>query len=86
MAKAALPYRQVASRVKRRRLELGLSQRDVQLPGVSYAYVSRIEAGLRRPSIEALVGLGERLKVSALYLMTGDAHARCPVCQRNGKP
>jgi transcriptional regulator with XRE-family HTH domain len=84
MAKAALPYRQVAARVKRRRLELGLSQRDLSEPGITYAYVSRIESGQRRPSLEALVALGARLKVSALYLMSGDPHARCPVCYRNG--
>jgi transcriptional regulator with XRE-family HTH domain len=84
MAKAALPYRRVAERVRRRRLELGLSQRDLNAPGISYAYVSRIESGQRRPSLEALVALGRSLSVSALYLMSGDPHARCPVCHRNG--
>lgn len=87
MAKArAFSYRGAGRRIKRLRLELGLSQRDVEAPGISYAYISRIETGERRPSIEALIALGAKLGVSALYLMTGDASAPCPVCdtQREG--
>jgi tetratricopeptide (TPR) repeat protein len=38
---------------------------------VSYAYISRIEAGARRPSVKALRQLARRLGVSVEYLETG---------------
>jgi tetratricopeptide (TPR) repeat protein len=53
------------------RLDRGLSQRELASPGVSYAYISRIEAGARRPSVKALRQLGRKLNVSPEYLETG---------------
>jgi tetratricopeptide (TPR) repeat protein len=53
------------------RLERGFSQRDLSSPGVSYAYISRIEAGARRPSVKALRMLAQKLGVTAEYLETG---------------
>jgi tetratricopeptide (TPR) repeat protein len=61
----------VGQRLKRLRLERRLSQRDLSEPGVSYAYVSRIEAGARRPSVKALRMLARKLGVTAEYLETG---------------
>ena len=61
----------VGERLRRLRTELGLSQRDLSSPGVSYAYISRIEAGARRPSVKALRKLAEKLGVTAEYLETG---------------
>jgi tetratricopeptide (TPR) repeat protein len=52
-------------------VEQGLSQRELASPGVSYAYISRIEAGTRQPSVKALRRLGAKLGVSAEYLETG---------------
>jgi transcriptional regulator with XRE-family HTH domain len=70
----------VGERLRRLRTERGLSQRDLSSPGVSYAYISRIEAGARRPSVKALRMLAEKLGVTADYLETGsqigDAEAR----------
>jgi tetratricopeptide (TPR) repeat protein len=40
-------------------------------PGVSYAYISRIEAGARTPSVKALRKLAQKLGVSVEYLETG---------------
>ena len=37
----------IGERLKRLRLERDLSQRELAAPGVSYAYISRIEAGER---------------------------------------
>jgi transcriptional regulator with XRE-family HTH domain len=66
----------VGERLRRLRLERGLSQRDLSAPGVSYAYISRIEAGARRPSVKALRMLAEKLGVTAEYLETGaEIHA-----------
>ena len=61
----------IGQRLRRLRLERGLSQRELASPGVSYAYISRIEAGARRPSVKALRMLASKLGVSAEYLETG---------------
>jgi tetratricopeptide (TPR) repeat protein len=62
----------IGQRVRRLRLEQWLSQRELSRPGVSYAYLSRIEAGQRTPSLKALRLLAERLGVTAEYLETGE--------------
>src|SRR5256714_1366657 len=61
----------VGERLRRLRHECGLSQRELASPGVSYAYISRIEAGARRPSVKALRQLAPKLGVSVEYLETG---------------
>jgi transcriptional regulator with XRE-family HTH domain len=70
-------------RIKALRLQRGLSQRDLSAPGMSYAYLSRIEAGERRPSLSALIELAARLETSALYLATGKTSGHCPFCGRS---
>jgi transcriptional regulator with XRE-family HTH domain len=61
----------IGQRLKRLRLDRGLSQRELAAPGVSYAYISRIEAGTRQPSVKALRRLATNLGVTADYLETG---------------
>src|SRR5262245_39039653 len=61
----------IGQRLRRLRLERGLSQRELASPGVSYAYISRIEAGTRQPSVKALRKLAGKLGISADYLETG---------------
>jgi transcriptional regulator with XRE-family HTH domain len=61
----------VGARVRRLRLERGVSQRDAAGPGVSAAYISRIEKGARRPSVTALRALARNLGVTPEYLETG---------------
>jgi transcriptional regulator with XRE-family HTH domain len=61
----------IGQRLKRLRLDRHLSQRELAAPGVSYAYISRIEAGTRQPSVKALRRLAAKLGVSADYLETG---------------
>lgn len=65
------PPETIGVRLRRLRLERGLSQRELSEPGVSYAYISRIEGGARRPSVKALRMLARKLGVSADYLETG---------------
>ena len=65
------PAETIGQRLRRLRHERGLSQRELAGPGVSYAYISRIEAGARRPSVKALRMLARKLGVSADYLETG---------------
>jgi tetratricopeptide (TPR) repeat protein len=61
----------IGQRLRRLRTERGLSQRELSSPGVSYAYISRIEAGTRQPSVKALRMLARKLGISADYLETG---------------
>jgi tetratricopeptide (TPR) repeat protein len=61
----------IGVRLRRLRIERGMSQRELASPGVSYAYISRIEGGARRPSVKALRMLARKLGVSADYLETG---------------
>jgi tetratricopeptide (TPR) repeat protein len=61
----------IGERLRRLRLERGLSQRELSAQGVSYAYISRIEAGARQPSVKALRKLAAKLGVSPEYLETG---------------
>jgi len=61
----------IGERILQRRTVLGLSQREIAAEGVSYAYISRIEAGQRRPSVRALRKLAAKLDVSVHWLETG---------------
>jgi transcriptional regulator with XRE-family HTH domain len=68
---AAAGPESIGERLRRLRRERGLSQRELASQGVSYAYISRIEAGARRPSVKALRQLARKLGVSVEYLETG---------------
>lgn len=57
----------VGERIRALRLELGYTQRELSSPGVSYAYLSRIEAGTRQPTLSALIVLVEQLRVYAQW-------------------
>src|SRR4051794_8544729 len=61
----------VGERLRRLRKERRLSQRDLSSPGITYAYISRIEAGARTPSVKALRMLAQKLGVTPEYLETG---------------
>jgi transcriptional regulator with XRE-family HTH domain len=61
----------IGQRLRRLRTGKNLSQRELAEPGVSYAYISRIEAGTRQPSVKALRKLARKLRVTAEYLETG---------------
>jgi transcriptional regulator with XRE-family HTH domain len=58
-------------RIRQRRLELGLSQRELATEGVSYAYISRLESNARRASVRALRKIAPKLGVSVHWLETG---------------
>jgi tetratricopeptide (TPR) repeat protein len=61
----------VGLRLKEARQRAGLSQRTLAFPGCSPAYISRIEAGERIPSLQLLRELGRRLGVTEDFLATG---------------
>jgi tetratricopeptide (TPR) repeat protein len=63
----------VGERLRVARERAGLSQRAIAFEGCSPAYISRIEAGERIPSLQVLRELGRQVGVSAEYLATGGA-------------
>src|SRR5213594_3649782 len=65
------PAETIGERLLRLRRERGLSQRQLASPDFTAAYISRIEAGARQPSVRALRKFAARLGVSAEYLETG---------------
>lgn len=65
----------VGRRLREAREAAGLSQRDLSFSGCSAAYISRIEAGTRIPSLQLLREMGRRLGVTEDYLATGASSA-----------
>ena len=61
----------VGVRLREARERAGLSQRQLSFEGCSPAYISRIEAGERIPSLQLLREMGRRLGVSEDWLATG---------------
>jgi transcriptional regulator with XRE-family HTH domain len=54
------PAERAFERIRRLRKERGFSQRELAEPGLSYAYLSRLEAGQRVSSEKALRKLAGR--------------------------
>ncbi|HKI90788.1 MAG TPA: helix-turn-helix domain-containing protein [Gaiellaceae bacterium] len=66
------PDETFADRLRRLRQDRGLSQRELAAgSGVSYAYVSRLEAATRRPSVRAIRAIARRLGVTPEQLESG---------------
>jgi tetratricopeptide (TPR) repeat protein len=63
--------RHFGQRLKRRRLEAGLSQRQLSFPGCTTAYISRLESGSRVASLQLVNELAARLDVTPQWLATG---------------
>lgn len=61
----------LGKRVKKLRLDKGLTQKELAEPSYTHAYVSTIEAGRRQPSGEALKHLAAKLGVAEEELATG---------------
>ena len=61
----------VGRRLRDARERSGISQRQLSFEGCSPAYISRIEAGERIPSLQLLREMGRRLGVSEDFLATG---------------
>lgn len=61
----------VGQRLQEARRAAGLTQRQLSFEGCTSAYVSRIEAGARVPSLQILHEFAKRLGVTPEYLATG---------------
>ena len=63
--------REFGIRLKAARDRAGLSQRQLAFPGCTAAYISRLEAGARVPSLQMSNQLALRLEVTGQWLATG---------------
>ena len=63
---------EVGRRLREARIQAGLSQRQLSFPGCSAAYISRLEAGDRVPSLQLLRKLAKKLDADEQYLATGE--------------
>ncbi|HVC85979.1 MAG TPA: helix-turn-helix domain-containing protein [Gaiellaceae bacterium] len=63
--------KEVGARLRDARERAGFSQRRLAFPGCTAAYISRIEAGARVPSLQMINQLAVRLDVSGQWLATG---------------
>jgi tetratricopeptide (TPR) repeat protein len=61
----------VGQRLREARDRAGYSQRQLAFPGCTAAYISRLEAGARVPSLQMINQLASRLDVSGQWLATG---------------
>lgn len=61
--------------MRRLRMHKGLPQSALTGPKVSAAYISRIEAGQRMPSVRALRVVAQALDVTPEFLETGHEHS-----------
>lgn len=67
-----LNYRIMGFRIAQRRQELGLKQIQLgKAAGVSSKYISDIETGKKRPSLETLVNICEALRITPDYIILG---------------
>lgn len=63
--------KELGLRLREARERAGLSQRQLSFPGCTAAYISRLEAGARVPSLQMINQLASRLGVSGQWLATG---------------
>lgn len=69
MDRETLTERKIGERLRRRRIELGLTQEQVgQAIGVSYQQIQKFERGANRVSAARLIILAERLRTDIQWL------------------
>jgi tetratricopeptide (TPR) repeat protein len=73
--------KELGQRLKAARERAGISQRQLAFPGCTAAYISRLEAGARVPSLQMVNQLALRLDVSGQWLATGVDSAETDVTE-----
>ena len=71
-----LDYLSLGQRIARRRIQQGLRQNALaDLIGISNNYLSSIERGKEKPSLEVIINICNVLHVTPDYLLMGNMHS-----------
>lgn len=71
-----LNYVEIGNRIAQRRIHAGIKQTNLaETVGISNNYLSSIERGKERPSLEILVSICNALHVTPDYLLMGNMHS-----------
>ena len=71
-----LNYVEIGNRIVQRRIHAGIKQTNLaETVGISNNYLSSIERGKERPSLEILVSICNALHVTPDYLLMGNMHS-----------
>lgn len=71
-----LDYIHLGQRIAKRRMQTGLKQNVLAgLIGISNNYLSSIERGKEKPSLEVIVNICNALQVTPDYLLMGNMHS-----------
>lgn len=71
-----LNYVEIGNRIAQRRIHAGIKQTNLaETVGISNNYISSIERGKERPSLEILVSICNALHVTPDYLLMGNMHS-----------
>lgn len=67
-----IDYKEVGSRMSKRRKELGLKQYEVcEMIDVNYKYISNLETGRSAPSLDVIMRLCDALQTTPDYFLLG---------------
>ncbi len=70
-----MSFQEIGDRIKARRLEMGISGRELaRRTGLSASFISQIERGKTKISIESLRLIAENMEVSFLYLLADESN------------
>lgn len=71
-----LNYERIGQRIAKRRMQTGLKQNVLaERIGISNNYLSSIERGKEKPSLEIIVNICNALQVTPDYLLMGNMHS-----------
>lgn len=76
----------IGQKIRKRRLDFGLSLRDLATKtNLTASFISQIERGVTNPSLNSLGKIAESLDVPLLFFLT-DNSKKSPVVRRNARP
>lgn len=76
MIKVELNYADIGKRIAQRRMHAHIKQTTLaETVGISNNYLSSIERGKERPSLEILINICNALQVTPDYLLMGNMHS-----------
>lgn len=81
-----IDYIEIGKRIAKRRKEMDIKQNTLaERINISNNYLSSIECGKEKPSLEVLIGICNSLQITPDYLFMGNMHSNnVPMCIMDG--